>query len=254
MADAVAEDARSRNVKLLVEYDGTDFEGWQVQPGRRTVQKVLEEAIARAVGEEVSLLASGRTDSGVHAEGQVANFRTDSRLPLERIVAAANVRLPEDVVVLSAEDVALSFHATHQAKWKTYRYRISRRKVRPVFGRRYELYLKRPLDVERTERAAKHFVGTHDFNSFRSEMRKEKDTVRTIHSIWFEEKGETLEIYYRGNGFLYMMLRIITGTLIRVGLGRIEPNAIPAMLAARDRKAAGPTAPPHGLCLVEVEY
>jgi tRNA pseudouridine38-40 synthase len=247
-------EAKNRNVKLTIEYDGTEFAGYQRQPGQRTVQQVLEEGIAQATGEKVSLLASGRTDSGVHAEAQVVNFRTNTALPLERIIGAINARLPHDVSVIEAEDVPLGFHATHDPKWKTYRYRISMRKMRPVFDRKYVLWVKRRLDVDAMRRAAEHFVGTHDFNSFRCESKVDKNTVRTIYSIRVVADGDRVDIYYRGSGFLYMMLRIITGTLLRVGFGRMSPDAIPAMLEARDRSAAGPTAPAKGLCLVEVEY
>jgi tRNA pseudouridine38-40 synthase len=247
-------EAHKRNIRLVVEYDGTEFAGYQRQPGHRTVQRVLEKAIAQATGEKATLLASGRTDSGVHAEGQVVNFRTNTHLALERIVGAINARLPEDVSVRSAEDVPLDFHATHDPKWKTYRYRVSMRRMHPVFDRNYVLWVKKRLDVERMRRGAAYFVGTHDFNSFRCENKVDKNTVRTIEAIELVEDGDELDIYYRGNGFLYMMLRIITGTLLRVGFGRTDPDAIPAMLAARDRKAAGPTAPAKGLCLVEVRY
>jgi tRNA pseudouridine38-40 synthase len=244
----------ARNVKLVVEYDGTDFAGWQRQPRRRTAQSVIEEAIRAVTGEKASVLSSGRTDSGVHAEGHVVNFRTRSRIPAERLAAAINSNLDADVVVLDAADVPLSFHATHDARSKLYRYRIALGPVRPALDRRYSHYVRGPLDVAAMRRAARHLVGTRDFNSFRAEGWIEKNTVRTIESIRFVRTKNALEIYFRGTGFLYMMLRIIVGTLLRVGKGKIAPGAIPAIIAARDRRAAGPTAPPQGLCLVEVRY
>ena len=244
----------TRNVKLVIEFDGTDFAGWQRQPNGRTPQELIEKAIRLVTGEKVNLLASGRTDSGVHAAGIVANFMTRSEIPAPRLLAAINSKLPDDVVVLSAEDVPLSFHATRDAAGKLYRYRISRRAVRPALDRRCSWWVRGPLDVDAMRRAAAHFVGTRDFGSFRAESSIEKNTVRTIESIEFVESADALDVYFKGAGFLYMMIRIIVGTLVRVGKGRISPDAVPAMLAARDRKAAGPTAPPHGLCLMEVYY
>jgi tRNA pseudouridine38-40 synthase len=241
-------------VKLVLEYDGTDFAGWQRQPDRRTVQEVLERAIAETTGEWPGILASGRTDSGVHAKGQVANFRTHSHLPPERLMMAINARLPEDVAVVDAEDVPYNFHATHDAKMKLYRYRVSMRPMRPVFERRFCLWVRRRLDVTAMKRAAACLVGTHDFNSFRAESCVEKNTVRTIDAIDFVEDGDTLDMYFRGRGFLYMMIRIIVGTLLRVGTGRMASEQVAEILEARDRRVAGPTAAPQGLCLMEVYY
>lgn len=243
-----------RNIKLTVEYDGTDFAGWQRQKGRRTVQQVIEEAIARVTGARVSLVASGRTDSGVHAEGQVANFRTTSRLSCERLLAGINSNLDDDVAVLSVEDAAPDFHSNRDAVRKVYRYTISLAPVRPVRERRYLFWSRFPLDVKAMRRAARHMVGTHDFNSFRAEGRVEKNTVRMIERIDFEREGDTLRICFTGDGFLYMMVRIMVGTLLEVGRGRISPAEIPGIIAARDRRKAGATARPQGLCLVAVEY
>jgi len=246
--------AKTRNVKLVVEYDGTDFAGWQRQPGCRTVQEAIERAIAAVTGEKACLVSSGRTDAGVHAEKQVANFRTGTSIPASRLVAAINSKLGEDVAVLSAEDAPMCFHATRHAKGKLYRYRIWRGRVRPVLARRDSYWVRGPLDVDAMRRAAEYLVGTHDFNSFRAEGSVEKNTVRTVESIDFVESSEAVEIYFRGTGFLYMMIRIMVGTLVRVGKGKIAPDEMPRILAARDRAAAGPTAPPHGLCLVDVYY
>ena len=243
-----------RNVRLVVEYDGTDFAGWQVQPRVRTVQRVLETAVRKVVRHRVSLLASGRTDAGVHAKGQVANFRTRSNISARRLVLAINSNLPPDVAVLSAEDVPLAFHATYDAKRKLYRYRLSYRRVRPALERRWSYWVRGLLDIPAMRRAAARLVGTHDFNSFRAEGYREKDTVRTISSIEIVENDDFLDFLIEGDGFLYMMVRIIVGTLVRVGLGKISPEAITPILAARDRKAAGPTLPPHALCLMRVDY
>ena len=251
--------AAGRNIKLVLEYDGTDFSGWQRQAGRhragcRTVQQTLEEAILAVTGETVSVIASGRTDAGVHAEGQVAAFRTETLLPPARLAAAINANLPEDVAVLSAEDAPGSFHPIRDARGKLYRYRISRRGVRPVLMRRFTWRVRGRLDLGRMKRAAAYLVGTHDFNSFRNEGRVPKNTVRTIESIDFVESDDMIEIFFRGSGFLYMMVRIIVGTLVEAGRGRIEPEVILCILDARAREAAGATAPPEGLCLVEVYY
>lgn len=251
---AKPQEIAARNVRLVVEYDGTDFAGWQAQPRARTVQRVLQNAIRRVVHEKVNLLASGRTDSGVHAKAQVANFRTHSKISAGHLALAINTKLPRDVAVLSAEDVPVSFHATYDAEGKLYRYRISRRPARPVLERRLAYWVRGPLDVAAMRRAAKHLTGTHDFNSFRAEGHREMDTVRTVNSIEIVEAGDLLDILIKGDGFLYMMVRIIAGTLVRVGQGKIPPGAVEKILAARDRKAAGPTLPPRGLTLMEVYY
>jgi tRNA pseudouridine38-40 synthase len=243
-----------RNVRLVVEYDGTDFAGWQIQPRLRTVQRVLETAVRKVVRHKVNLLASGRTDAGVHAKGQVANFRTRSSISARRFVLAINSNLPADVAVLDAEDVPLAFHATHDAKSKLYRYRLSYRRVRPALHRRWSYWVRGPLDIAAMRRAAARLVGTHDFNSFRAEGYREKDSVRTVSSIDVVENEDFLDVLIAGDGFLYMMVRVIVGTLVRVGLGKVSPEAIDRILAARDRKAAGPTLPPHALCLMRVDY
>jgi len=253
-ADAKPSAPGRRNVRLVIEYDGTDFSGWQRQPRRRTVQQCLEIAIARVTSQKVKLISAGRTDAGVHAEGQVANFRTSSVLEPARLVAGINANLDPDVAVLSAVDVPHGFHANREAKGKVYRYTISTRKVRPVFDRRFVHWSRRRLDLAAMRAAAAHLVGRHDFDSFRAEGCVEKNTVRTVGDITFEENGDLIRIYFSGDGFLYMMIRIMVGTLIEVGRGRLSPGDIPGIIDARDRAAAGPTARPEGLCLVEVKY
>ncbi len=245
---------RRRNVKLTVEYDGTGFSGWQRQGSRRTVQRCLEEALARVTGERVSLTGAGRTDAGVHAEGQVANFRTASELPADRIVGGINANLDEDAAVLSAIDVPIDFHSNRDARTKVYRYTISTRPVREVLQRRFVYWSRQRLDCRMMREAAGHLVGRHDFDSFRAEGFVEKDTVRTVEEITFDEDHDQIRIFFTGDGFLYMMVRIMVGTLIDVGRGHIEPDDIPAIMAARDRRAAGATARPEGLCMVEVRY
>ncbi len=243
-----------RNIKLTIEYDGTDFSGWQRQPGRRTVQQHIEEAIEKVTGERVYLLASGRTDAGVHSEGQVANFRTVSTLTPRRFIGAINANLDFDVAVIDAQEVPWSFHAIRDAAAKLYRYRISTRRVRPVIKRHFVHHTRAVFDADACRRAARHLVGTHDFNSFRAEGRIVKNTVRTIRRIDFEQEPDGLAMWFEGDGFLYMMVRIIVGTLLEVARGALRPDDIPAILAARDRSAAGPTVPARGLCLVKVYY
>jgi len=253
-ADGKAGAAGGRNVKLVIEYDGTDFSGWQRQPRRRTVQQCIETAIARVTAERVKLIAAGRTDAGVHAEGQAANFRTAGPLAPAALLGGINANLDSDVAVVSVEDVPHGFHANRDAKGKLYRYTISTRPVRPVLGRRFVYWSRRGLDAAAMREAAGQLVGRHDFDSFRAEGSIEKDTIRTIEEIRFDEEGDLIRIYFSGDGFLYMMIRIIVGTLIDVGRGRLAPDDIPGIIAARDRGAAGPTARPEGLCLVEVRY
>ena len=253
-ADEKTDAAGGRNVKLVIEYDGTDFSGWQRQPRRRTVQQCVEMAIARVTAERVSLRGAGRTDAGVHAEGQAANFRTASTLAAAGLLGGINANLDADVAVVSVEDVPHDFHANRDAKGKLYRYTISTRPVRPVLGRRFVHWSRRGLDALAMREAAGHLVGRHDFNSFRAEGSIEKNTFRTIEEIRFDVEGDLIRIYFSGDGFLYMMIRIIVGTLIDVGRARLAPGDIPGIIAARERSAAGPTAKPEGLSLVEVRY
>ncbi len=245
---------RKRNIRLVIEYDGADYSGWQRQPEKRTVQGCIEEALTAVTGQTPALIASGRTDSGVHAEGQVANFRTAGAIPAWKFVGALNDHLAPDVAVLSAEDVPWSFHANRDAKTKLYRYSILTRSARPALERRFIHWVRASLDTAAMREAAAHFVGTHDFNSFRAEGSVEKNTVRTIDKVELDETADRITLHFLGDGFLYMMVRVITGTLLQVGLGKIAPADIPAIIEARNRTAAGPTAPPEGLCLVRVYY
>lgn len=243
-----------RNIKLTIEYDGTDFSGWQVQREERTVQGEIEGAIAKVTDERLRVKAAGRTDAGVHAVGQVANFFTRSVLPAERIAAALNAKMGADVAITAAEEAPLSFDAGRDAVGKLYRYRIWTRRTRPVLERRCVSWVRADLDAGAMRKAAGHLVGTHDFNSFRGEGKVAKNTVRTVEKIDFDETPDEISISFVGTGFLYMMVRIMAGTLLEVGRGGLDAGEMPAILAACDRDAAGPTAPPEGLCLVEVYY
>ncbi|MFC4765918.1 tRNA pseudouridine(38-40) synthase TruA [Effusibacillus consociatus] len=243
-----------RNIKLTVSYEGTDFHGFQVQPGLRTVQGELELALQKLTGEPVQVIGSGRTDAGVHAWGQIVNFHTASRIPTEKWAIALNVNLPQDLVVRAAEEVPESFHARFDAVGKIYRYQIDRGMFPDVFARRYAWHVPYLLDIEKMRKAAEYLVGELDFTSFCNAGTPLEDKVREIQQVTLVERGNLLSITVQGSGFLWNMVRIIAGTLTDVGKGRIDPERIPEMLQALDRTKAGVTAPAHGLTLIEVLY
>jgi tRNA pseudouridine38-40 synthase len=243
-----------RNIKLLLSYDGTDFSGWQRQPDRRTVQQDLELAIARLTGSESRTNASGRTDAGVHALGQVVHFLTPSRHPPEVFVKALNALLPSDVRVLGAWEMPQSFHATLDAKSKRYRYVIDNNPVADPFQLRYSHHVFLPLDVDAMRRASEALLGRHDFRSFETNWPNRMSSVRTITQIAVTRHGASVWVDVEADGFLYNMVRTIAGTLILVGLGRWPEARVAQALAAEDRRVAGPTAPPQGLFLVRVQY
>jgi tRNA pseudouridine38-40 synthase len=244
-----------RNIKLLVEYDGTDYHGWQVQQNARTVQGELIRALAVITGSRISVTGASRTDAGVHAKGQVCNFRTTSRIPANRFPAAINSNLPPGIVVLQAEEAALSFHSRIDAVGKLYSYHISTRQVPLALNRNYWLHYPRAIDVILMQQASEYLVGDHDFAAFQATGSSVKDTARTIWNLDISEEGpEQLRISVSGNGFLYNMVRIMVGTLLLVGTGKLPPEQIKTILAARDRGLAGATAPAHGLCLEKVYY
>jgi len=255
VAEGTPEGPPPRWFRGVLEYDGTDFHGWQVQGSLRTVQGELEAALAGILGGRVPVIASGRTDAGVHAEGQLVSFRAATRLPPERLAAALNARLPSDLSVLSLEEAPEGFHATRDAVSKVYRYSIlNGRTPRPLL-RRTTWRVPQPLDLARMRRGAAHLVGRHDFASFRTHPGAEAEdrgTVRTVHRIDVSRKGPVVSLEVEGDGFLYNMVRAITGTLVAVGRGHWEPDRVAGILRARDRAAAGPTAPARGLCLVSV--
>ena len=252
--EAAPEIAPRRTVKLVLEYDGTDFRGWQRQSEDRTVQQTLEEALAAQLSEKVSVVGAGRTDSGVHAAGQVASFRTTCTIPPEGIAFGTNSRLPRDVAVLSAADVPPDFHAQRSATRKHYRYSILNRRVRSPLAGRTALEVAAPLDDARMVEAAAHLIGRHDYTSFRNAGSVETSPVRTVSRLDITRSGEYLAIDVEGDGFLYKMVRNLVGTLMMVGVGKLTPVEAGWILEQRDRRRAGPAAPAHGLCLVEVSY
>jgi len=243
-----------RTVKLVLEYDGTDFAGWQRQDNRITVQEVLEGALSDHLGERIVTVAAGRTDAGVHAAGQVVSFRTTSGVPPEGIQHGTNSRLPETVSIRSAADVDPDFHAQRSAVAKHYRYRVFNRRVRGPLARRYAARIGRPLDAARMVRAAPHLLGKHDFSSFRNSGSVDTSPVRTLRRLDIDRKGEYLSLDFEADGFLYRMVRNLVGTLLLVGRGSLDPDEVGTILSRRDRGAAGPAAPARGLCLVEVFY
>ncbi len=243
-----------RNIKLLIAYDGTDFSGWQRQPDRRTVQQVLEEAIGELTGAVPTTNASGRTDAGVHALGQVVHFHTASRHSAGVFIKALNALLPADVRVKRACEMPQAFHATLDAKTKLYRYVIDNGPVADPFQLRYAYHVYHRLDTDAMNRAGAPLKGRHDFHSFETNWPNRTSSVRTVTHLAVSRMGDFVSVEVEADGFLYNMVRSIAGTLILVGLDRRPEGWVAQALAAEDRSASGPTAPPHGLFLVRVNY
>ncbi|HEX4609775.1 MAG TPA: tRNA pseudouridine(38-40) synthase TruA [Urbifossiella sp.] len=244
-----------RNLRLTLRYDGTDFSGWQTQPGRRTVQKTLEAAIATITRESrIRVNASGRTDAGVHALGQVANVYTTTKLPCDTLRKAVNAKLPADVAVREVAEAAQSFCANKDAVRKRYRYVIQDGRVPDPFLRKYAWLARTPLDADAMRRAGACLVGRHDFRCFETEWPNRLTSVRTITDLTVDRLDETIRIEVEADGFLYNMVRAITGTLVQVGRGHWPEGEVAEVLRAMDRRRAGPTAPPEGLFLLRVTY
>lgn len=243
-----------RRVLLTVAYDGTRYHGWQAQNNAVTVESELNRCLSELFGEEIEVIGASRTDTGVHSLGSPAVFDTSTRMPAEKIAYALNQRLPEDIRIRRSEEAALDWHPRRCGSRKTYEYRIYRGAFPMPTKRLYALFCYYRLDVERMRQAAAYLVGEHDFKSFCRTGAQVESTVRTIYELAVEEQGEDLVLRVCGNGFLYHMVRIIAGTLLEVGEGRREPQDMQDILERRDRAAAGPTAPAHGLTLVKYEY
>jgi tRNA pseudouridine38-40 synthase len=244
-----------RNIRLLIEYDGTNYQGWQVQAEGPTVQGMIEEKLARITGETIQLVGSGRTDSGVHAFGQVANFKTRSQLGVDSIQKALNSLLPPDIVIQRAEEVEEGFHARRDSKSKLYEYRILNRSFRSAFRHEYAWHISQKLDLEEMSKATQILIGEHDFSSFRSVGSPTRTATRSvIRAEWKQGREGLIRFEIEANGFLKQMVRALVGTLVEVGRGKIDSQEFQKILESKDRKMAGPTAPAHGLFLKEVKY
>ena len=244
-----------KNIKLTIEYDGKDFNGWQKQPDKLNIQGTIEQAIERITGEKVELNASGRTDAGVHALGQVANFKTNSKLPIEKWPLALNANLKKSIVIKLAEEVDERFHSRLSCKKKTYRYVINNSKYGTAIYRNLETHIPQKLNVEKMKKAVKYFEGEHDFKAFKASGTSSKSSVRIIYNAEvIEMPNNRIYIELTGNGFLYNMVRIIAGTLVDVGLGKIQPEEIEGIILNGKRELAGKTLQPNGLYLLKVEY
>lgn len=250
-----------RNVKIKIEYDGTNYSGWQIQgkgkkgtPTKKTLQQEIESALSSILQEDIKITGSGRTDAGVHASCQIANFKTSSKMPVSTIQRALNGILPDDIVILNAKQVRPDFHSRFSAVSKTYSYRILNRRYSSAFGRLYHYHIPYKLDSRLMARAAKALIGKKDFKSFQAKDKKECNSIREIKRISVRRSGSFIIINIQASGFLYNMARNIVGTLIEIGRGKMPPESIKAILSAKDRTKAGPTAPARGLCLVRVGY
>lgn len=239
---------------IEIEYDGTNYSGWQIQPNARSVQEEIMKALKKITNEEIKLNASGRTDAGVHAKGQVANFYLNASIPTNRIVPALNSNLTQDITVLNAKEVPLDFHARYSAESKKYLYNIYNSSTRSSLLRNYSYHVTNKLSISKMENAAKKLIGTHDFKAFMSSGSSVQDTIRTIYTIKIDKHNNNICLSFHGNGFLYNMVRIIVGTLIEIGTDRRPVEEIEQILLSKDRKNAGHTAPPQGLLLEKVYY
>lgn len=243
-----------KRVRLWVSYDGTHYCGWQIQNNGITIEEVLNRTLTELCREEIAVIGASRTDSGVHALGNVAVFDTSSRIPGEKFCFALNQRLPEDIRIQRSDEVPKDWHPRYQNTVKTYEYCFLNRKIPDPIRRLYTYFVYYPMDVEKMQQAANYLVGEHDFKSFCTPRTQVLTTVREIYELSLTREGDVIRMRIRGNGFLYNMVRIIAGTLARVGTGLYEPEQVKDMLEAKDRQKAGPKAPPQGLTLVEIAY
>ena len=244
-----------KRIRLLVSYDGTDYCGWQIQPNGITIEEVLNKKLKKLTGEDIHIIGASRTDSGVHALGNVAVFDTDSPIPPERMAYALNQKLPADIVIVKSEEVLPDWHPRYQEQIsKTYEYHIYNAQLPDPLKCRYSTFVSFPLDVEKMREGAAYLAGEHDFASFCNIRTNAENTVRRIDGIEIEKEDQDITIRVTGNGFLYNMVRIIAGTLIRVGRGFYDPGKVKEILEAGARTEAGVTAPPEGLVLVKIDY
>jgi len=251
-----------RNIKLTIEYDGTSYCGWQCQKSqipnpksqKRTIQETIEKTLAGILQQKIRLISSGRTDAGVHAEAQVANFKTDSKIPLEKLQKALNALLPDDIVITETEKVNLDFHSRFDAKSKLYRYTILNRPYRSTLFKDKVYFYHYPLDVKLMQKEARTLLGRHNFKAFQASDKKERHPVRTVKKLKLTKDKELIYIEIEADGFLYNMVRNIVGTLIEIGRGRFKEGVLRKILLEKNRKLAGPTVPAKGLSLIKVNY
>ncbi|SHI49729.1 tRNA pseudouridine(38-40) synthase TruA [Parasporobacterium paucivorans] len=243
-----------KRIKLTIAYDGTRYCGWQIQENGITVEEMINKSLSGLLGEKICIMGASRTDAGVHALGNVAVFDTHTRIPPEKISYGLNQRLPEDITVQKSEEVPKEFHPRYAAAIKTYEYKILNRTFPQPICRLYTHFIYYPLDVEAMQKAAAYLVGEHDFKSFSSIGGQTKTSVRTITALDVEKEGDIITIRVSGTGFLYNMVRIISGTLIQVGQGYRTPESVQEIIEKRDRRFAGPTAPPRGLTLIGINF
>lgn len=243
-----------RNVRLTIEYEGTAYAGWQLQDDQPTVQAVVMMAIEKALGERVTVIGASRTDSGVHARGQVANFRTSSGMAAWKIAHALNAHMPEDVSVTSAVDVPFDFHSQYSAKGKWYQYSVRNDRYRSAVDRAFVHVVRNGLDFKAMQESAKVLVGEHDFRAFATQIDAKKNSVRRMTRIEWSKDGPNLTLDVEGTGFLYNMVRTFAGTMLKIGGGAWPASLMEKILASKDRKQAGPVAPARGLMLMEVRY
>lgn len=239
---------------IEIEYDGTNYSGWQKQPNARTVEEEVMNALKYITKEDIKLYASGRTDAGVHAKGQVANFFLNSKIPTNKIVPALNSNLREDITILKAVEVPMDFHARYSAKSKKYLYKIYNSSVRSSLQKNYSYHVSKKLDLTKMKLASEKLIGTHDFKAFMSNGSSIQNTVRTIYTINFDKSHNNICVSFHGNGFLYNMVRIIVGTLVQIGTGKRPVEDIEQILLSKDRTRAGYRAPAQGLFLEKVHY
>lgn len=243
-----------KRIKLTVAYDGTNYCGWQIQPNGITIEEVLNKKLSKLTGEDIRVIGASRTDSGVHAQGNVAVFDSKTTIPPERVAYALNQKMPDDIVIVESTEVPADWHPRFCDTVKTYEYHILNAKVPDPNRRLNRYFVSFELNVDQMREAAEYLVGEHDFASFCNVRTNVEDTVRTIYKLDIEKQGDELTICIQGNGFLYNMVRIIVGTLLRVGRGFYTPEKVKDILEAKDRQAAGVTAPPQGLMLMNIEY
>jgi len=243
-----------RNIKVIIEYDGTGYHGWQSQENAVSVQRVAEDAFKKLTGENIKLIGASRTDTGVHAYGQTANFYTESKIPGEKFFLAVNCLLPPDISVVHSEEVPEDFHSRFDAKGKKYKYLIYNDRAPSALLRSRAFHVPVQLNLEAMKKAAEYIPGKKDFSAFKASGSSVKDSIRTVSGIELQKKDKIIELIVSGDGFLYNMVRIIAGTLVDVGIGRISPDELGSILESKDRTRAGRTAPAHGLYLVEVYY